>query len=193
MRGLGICLLALLPVACGHSGPPWALKDVSGLMPDLSFTMTDADTGNVVHAADFHGKVTLLYFGYTHCPDVCPTTLSKLSLAVAGLGAKANQARILFVTVDPKRDTVAGLKAYGQAFSPEVVGLRGTKEALRELTKRYRVTYGYGKPDANGDYEVSHSSAVYIFDPQGHIRLLARPTDSARAIMKDLKRLVAEG
>lgn len=193
LRALVLGLMGLLPAGCGHSGPPWALKDISGLMPDLAFTLTDTQTGQPVHAAAFGGKVVLLYFGYTHCPDVCPTTLSRLSLAVGGLGAKADQARILFVSVDPKRDTTAALKTYAAAFGPEVVGLRGSADALSALTKRYRVTYGYGKPDANGDYEVSHSSAVYIFDRQGHVRLLARPTDSARAIMKDLKRLVAEG
>ncbi|HKK05032.1 MAG TPA: SCO family protein [Gammaproteobacteria bacterium] len=185
-------VLSLTLAGCGQKGPPWALKDISGLMPPLKFTLTDANTGRTVHAADFRGHLVLLYFGYTHCPDVCPTTLSRLSRAVASLGPRASDARILFVSVDPARDTLADLKRYAPAFGPEVVGLRGTQDALRALTKRYRVTYGYGKPDSDGNYEVSHSAAVYIFDRQGKARLLARPGDKAAAIGKDLARLDAD-
>jgi len=189
-----ICALGLLAglAGCGHKGPPWGLKDISGLMPALKFTLTDANTGQTVHAKDFRGHLVLLYFGYTHCPDVCPTTLSRLSRAVASLGPRASDARILFVTVDPARDRIADLKRYARAFGPEVVALRGSQQALRALTKRYRVTYGYGKPDSHGNYEVSHSAAVYIFDRQGEARLLARPTDNAATIGKDLARLDAE-
>jgi protein SCO1/2 len=101
--------------------------------------------------------------------------------------------RILFVSVDPARDTLAALNKYAAVFGPQVVGLRGTQDELRALTKRYRVSYGYGKPDAKGNYEVSHSSAVYVFDRQGEVRLLAGASDTASAITDDLRRLLAEG
>jgi protein SCO1/2 len=195
-RGLASCLamllLAGLLTACGHKAAPWALRDISGLMPSLHFTLTEASDSATVHETDFRGHVVLLYFGYTHCPDVCPTTLARLSRAVAALGTLADQVRILFVSVDPKRDTTAQLKTYASAFGPEVIGLSGTQAELKALTKRYRVTYGYSEPDSHGDYAVSHSSAVYVFDRDGAIRLLAESTDPAPAITGDLRRLLGE-
>jgi protein SCO1/2 len=189
---LGVVLLAGLLAACGQSAPPWGLRDISGLMPPLDFTLTASSDDATVHGKDFRGKVVLLYFGYTHCPDVCPTTLSLLSRAVNALGTGAEQVRVLFVSVDPARDTPALLKTYAAAFGPEVVGLRGSEAELKTLTRRYRVSYGYGKPDARGAYEVSHSSAVYVFDRAGGIRLLIGSTDSAPVITGDLQRLLAE-
>jgi protein SCO1/2 len=187
-----IMLLVSLLAACGQNEPPWGLRNISGLMPTLDFTLTEAGDGATVHGTDFRGKVVLLYFGYTHCPDVCPTTLSLLSHAVKALGTSADQVRILFVSVDPARDTLAQLKTYAAAFGPEVVGLRGSADELEAVTKRYRVSYGYGKPDSRGAYEVSHSSAVYVFDREGEIRLLIGSTDSAPSITGDLQRLLAE-
>ncbi len=189
---LGALFLTVVLAACGRSSAPWALHDVSGLMPELDFTLTRASDGASVHGKDFRGRVVLLYFGYTHCPDVCPTTLSLLSRSVAALGQEAGQVSILFVSVDPDRDSLAQLKKYAAALGPEVVGLRGTQEELQTLTRRYRVSYGYGKPDPKGNYEVSHSSAVYVFDRQGEVRLLAGATDTASAITDDLRRLLAE-
>jgi protein SCO1/2 len=182
--------LALLG-GCGDSGPPWALRDVSGLLPPLAFTLHDG-TGRVRTADDFAGQVTLVYFGYTHCPDVCPATLARLAGVLGDLGpAAAQQARILFVSVDPARDTPALLQAYAQAFGPAVTGLSGTPAQLRQVTKRYRVSYGLGTADASGDYEVSHSSAVFIFDRHGEARLLATENDSAERLASDLHRLLA--
>jgi len=189
---LGVLLLTGLLAACGDRTAPWALHDVSGLMPDLDFTLTQASDGSTVHGESFRGRVVLLYFGYTHCPDVCPTTLSLLGQAVAALGTGAGQVQILFVSVDPARDSLAGLKEYAGAFGPEVVGLSGSQAELQALTKRYRVSYGYGKPDSQGNYEVSHSSAVYVFDRRGEVRLLASGTDTASAITGDLRRLLDE-
>jgi protein SCO1/2 len=187
-----MALLASLLAGCGPGEAPWGLRNISGLMPSLDFTLTEASKGKKVRGTDFRGQVVLLYFGYTHCPDVCPTTLSQLSHALTALGQDAAQVRILLVTVDPARDTLAQLKTYAAAFGPRVVGLRGSDAELKELTKRYRISYGYGKPDARGNYEVSHSSAVYVFDREGEIRLLVAPTDGTEVITNDLKRLLAE-
>ena len=134
----------------------------------------------------------MLYFGYTHCPDVCPTTLVRIANALKQLGGEADQVQPLFVSVDPARDTPKILQEYPKAFSPRIAGLSGDENSLRKLTKRYRVTYGLGKPDANGNYEVTHSSAIFIFDKKGETRLMARSDDSADAIAHDLKELISE-
>ncbi|HET7649698.1 MAG TPA: SCO family protein [Gammaproteobacteria bacterium] len=185
-------LLALLSLAgCGHSSRPWGLPDITGHMPDLKFTLTD-DNGQQVNQAAFAGKVDLLYFGYTHCPDVCPTTLADLGKVLRQLGPAAAQVRVLFVSVDPARDTPAVLKSYVNAFGPWFVGLSGSQAQLQALTKRYRVAYRLGKPDAQGNYTVYHSSAVFIFDRQGKARLLTDLDDKPDVIATDLKRLLQE-
>jgi protein SCO1/2 len=183
-------MLAFL-AAC-QQGAPWATKDISGLMPDLAFNLVEANGDRPVSATDYRDKIVMLYFGYTHCPDVCPTTLTHMRSAVNGLGKQADQIRVLFVSVDPKRDSLAYLKRYVEYFGPQIIGLRGEHDALRTLTKRYRVTYGYSKSDAQGNYEVSHSSAVYVFDGNGKVRLLIRPDDKVADITADLKRLLSE-
>ena len=192
LQRIAVMLLAtaLLTLAgCGNP-QPWGLKDITGLMPDLQFTLTD-QSGKTVHATDYRGKALLLYFGYTHCPDVCPTTLATLAQALKALGKDADAVRVLFVSVDPARDTSEVLNDYVRAFGPQFVGLSGDEATLRSLAKRYRVTYALDKPDAQGDYTVSHSSAVFVFDPQGRVRLLGRGSDAPATIADDLKRLVA--
>ena len=183
---------ALLGLVACSKNSPWKTKDISGLMPNLQFTLTEANRDTTVTAKDYLGKVLLLYFGYTNCPDVCPTTLSRFKNIVSTLGPLAKPVRVLFVTVDPKRDTLEQMKSYTNYFGPEFIGLRGTQDELHALTKSYRVTYGYDKPDAHGNYEVSHSSGVYVFDTTGKARLLIRPTDSIAAIDHDLRKLLSE-
>jgi protein SCO1 len=183
--------LALGLAACSQP-KHWALQDISGLMPPLKFDLTD-DAGRAVNASDYRGKIVLLYFGYTHCPDVCPTTLGTLSLTLHQLGADADKVRVLFVSVDPKRDTTAVLKQYVDAFGPQFVGLRGSDDQLESLTKRYRVAYSREKPDTQGNYTVSHSSAVFIFDGEGKSRLLSLSSSKASEISQDLKRLISGG
>lgn len=191
LRALALGALALCALAgCGLGGRP-ALHPVRGLLPRLAFTLDDANTGAQVNARSFAGKVVLLYFGYTHCPDVCPATLTKLAAAVRALGpGRAAAVRILFVSVDPRRDTVTHLRTYAAAFGPEVVALRGTKPQIDALAARYRVTYGFGAPDAAGDYDVRHSSAVFVFDATGHARLLAEPAAATTDITAELGALL---
>ena len=192
-RAVMVYLAALMLLTAGCSDPqPWKTKDISGLMPDLSFDLTN-DNGQEVTARDYRGDVVLMYFGYTHCPDVCPTTLARLSQAIDQLGDASEHIRVLFVTVDPARDKLAVLKSYTQAFGPQFVGLRGSDDALQALTKRYRVTYGRGKPDDDGNYEVSHSSAVFVFDGAGKVRLMVRQQDDPDAVASDLKHLISQG
>jgi protein SCO1/2 len=183
-------LLPLLLFACAESPPPWHGTDIRGVMPDLAFHLTD-EHGRPVGAANYAGKLRLVYFGFSHCDDVCPATLHTLTEAIARLGAEAGRVRVLFVSVDPRRDTPAVLARYAHHFGPQVVGLTGSQAQLRALAKRYRVSFSYGKPDAKGDYEVYHSSAVFTFDGRGRARLLVGQKEGAATIAADLKRLLA--
>jgi protein SCO1 len=182
----------LVLTACTPPQAPFGLQNVTGLLPPLRFSLTNQD-GRPVSAEDFRGKVVLLYFGYTNCPDVCPMTLALLDRAVESLGSGAARVRVLFVSVDPARDTTAVLKRYVSAFGPAVVGLRGDDAALGALIRRYRVTYHREPPDAHGYYAVDHSSAVFIFDRDGDARLLAEESSAPKVIAADLRRLLAAG
>lgn len=164
--------LAAVSLAACSSEASWHETDITGSLPSLDFSMTDADTGETATAADFAGKVVLLYFGYTFCPDVCPLTLANLSRVLAQMGDKANDVAVLFVTVDPNRDTLDVLKDYAAAFGPQFVGLRGTDDQLAALAQRYRVSFSVTPATDAEPYEVTHGSAVYVFDQDGHIRLL---------------------
>lgn len=191
-RWLSPVLIVLLLAACA-SHPQWQLDDVKGHLPDLKFQLTN-DLGKPVTADSYHGKVVLLYFGYTHCPDVCPLTMVHLHTVLQQLGKRdASHVQVLFVTVDPARDTVPVLHQYVTAFDPRFIGLRGDATALSDLVKRYRAIYEIQKPiPANGDYLVTHSSAIYIFGPRGHIRLLATPGATTNEIARDVKILVEQ-
>lgn len=187
---LALPILAL--AGCHHDLSP---QDVSvrGLVPDLAFTMTDAATGQTVTAADLRGYVTLLYFGYTHCPDVCPATLYNLQRIQARMGAAASKVRVLFVTVDPDRDTPALLAQYAALFGANVTGLRGTPDALYALARRYRVVFSVSKTPT---YTVTHSAAVYVFNAQGQAEFIIAGLDTPRpdldGIARDLRDVAAE-
>jgi protein SCO1/2 len=184
--------LAMLLGGCRQDDIPWQLTNVSGHMPDLELQLTD-DSGKAVSAADYRGKVVLLYFGYTHCPDVCPLTMAHLHVVMQRLGALADGARILFVSVDPARDTPAVLHDYVNAFDPRATGLTGSARAIESLSKRYRSGFTR-EPDAtDGAYEVSHSSAIYIFDRDGKARLLATPSNTPDQLVHDLHLLLSQG
>jgi len=172
--------------ACGQKAS-WYGTGITGIMPPLAFAMTRASDGAPVSAQDFRGHEVLLYFGYTNCPDVCPTTLANVAQALTKLGARAKDVRVLFVTVDPKRDTLPVLKTYVKAFSPQMVGLRGDPDAIAKLARRYRVAYTV---DPGPPYEVSHSSAVFFFDAEGHARVVTLATDNTDALAGDMERLL---
>ncbi len=187
---LALPVLAL--AGCHHDLSP---QDVSvrGLIPDLAFTMTAAATGQTVTAADLRGYVTLLYFGYTHCPDVCPATLYNLQRIQARMGAAASKVRVLFVTVDPDRDTPALLAQYAALFGTNVTGLRGTPDALYALARRYRVVFSVSKEPS---YTVTHSAAVYVFNARGQAEFIIAGLDTPRpdldGIARDLRDVASE-
>ena len=183
-----LAVLGLLLAGCG-SDTQWHGRNLHSLLPDLAFTLHDG-RGHTVTASDYSGKVVLLYFGFAQCDDVCPTTLTTLARAVTSLGDEAERVRILFVSVDPRRDTPEVLRHHARHFSPQLIALSGSDLQLHELTRRYRVAYGYGATDANGAYEVYHSSAIFVFDGRGQARLLLKEELGATAIAADLRRLL---
>jgi len=178
-------LLAL--AACGPQ-KPWHATNVTGSMPDLKFAMVRASDGLAVNADEYRGRVVLLYFGYTNCPDVCPTTLANVSDVLKRLGRDAEKVRVLFITVDPDRDTLDVLKQFAHAFGPQVDGLRGSKNQIADVARRYRVGYSVKtKPD----YVVTHTSAVFVFDDKGSARLVITDTSDTAAVTEDVKRVAA--
>lgn len=184
--------LALLLAGCFGSEQSWNAKEIDGLMPELAFTLTRSD-GETVTADNYQGQVRLLFFGFTNCPDVCPTTMARLSQAIKAMPDELqDEVTPLFVSVDPQRDTPEKLGDYVSFFNDRTVGLTGDEAALRDLAKRYRTTFGYDEPDDRGNYNVSHSSAVYVFDGQGEARLLLRPDLSAEQITQDLTQLARD-
>lgn len=189
-RFLFCALLAL--VGCHHDLSP---QDVSvrGLVPPLSFTMTDAATGKIVTGEDFKGAVTLLYFGYTNCPDVCPATLYNLDRIEKRMGPDAAKLKIIFVTVDPDRDTPAALTQYVNLFGTNLTGLRGTADQLFDLARRYRVVFSVSKTP---EYTVTHSAAVYVFNAEGKPEFIIAGLDSTQpdldGIASDLKYVAEE-
>lgn len=178
-------------------GATWHNIDVSGSFPRLSFTMTDATTGKQVTAVGFRGKLALLYFGYTQCPDVCPLTLHNVSLVLDRVGKPATDIAVLFVTVDPDRDTLPVLRQYTAAFSPQIVGLRGSANQLARLAQEYRIAYSVSPATKAHAYEVTHSSAIFVFDREGYPRLLipslGTTSPDLSGTADDLARLVHGG
>jgi protein SCO1/2 len=184
-----VATLLISALAACHHDEPWKLADIQHQLPDLHFALT-SDTGQPITQAAFKGDITLVYFGYTHCPDVCPETMAKLTQVMHTLGSDAQHIKILFVSVDPARDTPAALHAYVDAFDARhAVGLTGSSAAIEALAKQYKVGYQIEQRHPDGSYDVTHSSVVYIFDGQGHARLLGTNTDSADAFVHDLRQM----
>lgn len=193
LRWLPWLAMALLLGACSNTTRlPFRLTNVTGHLPDLKLQLTN-DDGKPVTAKDFRGKVVMLYFGYTHCPDVCPLTMTRMHVVLQQLGKPADDVRFLFVTVDPARDTVPVLHEYVTAFDKHAVGLTGTRAQISALAKRYRAAFDRGKVQKNGGYEVNHSSAIYVFDRQGRARVLATPATTNADLVHDLHLLVSSG
>jgi protein SCO1/2 len=191
LRGfLFLLMLGFAGLACAADG---AIHNVRGFLPDLRFTLEGAGNKTVTQA-DFKGKTVVLFFGYASCPDICPTTMVQLSQVMHKLGPEARNVRIVFVSVDPHRDTPDKLQAYVDAFDKHAIGLTGTEKQIADVARRYRVAYQIEKPKpgAGDNYEVSHSRGIYIFDAQGRARLLAADSESVPALVRSLRALLAQ-
>jgi protein SCO1/2 len=143
-----------------------------------------------VSLSDFRNKVTVLFFGFTNCMDICPATMAKLSEALGKLGDKSSEVQVIFISVDYKRDTPQIVSAYAAKFRPDFVGLTGSQAEIDAVTKDYGVYYMLGEPDANGDYEVEHTSLMMALDRQGQLVMTWSADQQPDEILSDLKVLV---
>jgi protein SCO1/2 len=188
-RSSALALLVAALAAC-NSGATFKSTDITGAEYGRKLDLTD-HTGRARHLEDFRGKAVVLFFGYTHCPDVCPTTLAQTAQALKTLGADADKVQVLFVTVDPERDTPQVLAKYVTAFDPRFIGLYGDAEATRRAAKEFKIFYEKGAGGAPGSYSMDHSAQSYVIDPQGRLRLLVRPERIAEDLPADLRTLLA--
>lgn len=163
--------------------------DVTGADYAKDFSLPDTD-GKVRTMADFKGKAVLVFFGFTQCPDVCPTTMAELAQVKKQLGADGERIQGIFITVDPERDTPEVLKAYLSNFDPSFVALRGTPEQTLATAKAFKIFYEKVPGKTPESYTVNHTAASYVFDPQGRVRLYVRYGSGAEALAADFKQLL---
>jgi protein SCO1/2 len=165
--------------------------DITGAEYARDLSLTDAD-GQRRTLGDFKGKVTLVFFGYTQCPDVCPTTLGELAAVKRELGKDGERVQGVFVSLDPQRDTPPVLKAYVSAFDPSFVGLRGSEEETKAAARNFKVFFAQVPGREEGSYTIDHTAGSYVFDAKGRVRLFVRYGAGAEALRHDLKLLLAE-
>lgn len=185
-------LAAFFLVGCGKPEPaPFHGVDITGSDWGRDFTLSD-HRGSLRRLADFRGKVVVLTFGYTRCPDICPTTLAGLAEAMKLLGPDAGRVQVLFATIDPERDTPELLAEFVPWFDARFIGLRGDAEATAAVAKEFRVFYARQQTDSAAGYAMDHTAGSYVFDAQGRLRLFERHGDPPWVVADDLKRLLAE-
>jgi protein SCO1/2 len=181
-------LAAVTPgrVALAHA----ATEAAAPAMPHIAghFTLTTLD-GRAVSDESYHGKWLVIYFGYTFCPDACPTTLNGIGIALDGLGPLAEKVRPLFITVDPGRDTVPVMTEYLKAFDPRITGLRGAPEQVEAAAKQYHV-YFRTRQLGNGEYTVDHSSFIYVIAPDGRFAKLLTADLPGHQLAAELRQLI---
>ena len=194
MNYLAWMVLALVLSGCGPQAqtgaPKFQLTDVTGVPFGKSLALTD-HTGKPRTLADFQGKVIVLFFGFTQCPDICPTTLAEMAKVVKELGPDGNKVQVLFVSVDPERDTQALLSQYVTAFNPTFLGLRGDADATLKAAKEFKV-YVQKQPPKNGNYSVDHSAGTFVLDQRGQLRLFAQHNAGAQALIADIRTLLKQ-
>lgn len=185
-----ILAAALALTACGDAAPPFRNTDITGADYGKTLQLID-HAGAERTLADFHGKVVAVFFGYTQCPDVCPTVLSTMSAVMQKLGADADRLQVLFVTVDPERDSQALLASYVPQFDPRFLGLYGDAARTAAVAKEFRVFYQKSGDTGGPNYTVDHSTGTFLFDPQGRARLYVRHGEPAENIAADIRILLA--
>jgi protein SCO1/2 len=183
-----ICSLGLL-VACDGAAPKFRSTDITGVDYGKSLALSDHH-GKSRRLEDFRGKALVLFFGFTHCPDVCPTTLADMAQVMRALGPQADRVQVLFVSVDPERDTQAVLAKYVPAFDPRFLGLRGDLEATRAVAKEFKVYFEKRPGKTPGEYTIDHSAQAYVLDPQGRLRLFVRHERLVEDLAPDLRTLL---
>lgn len=189
---LAIAAMALALAACDKvstTPPSFNSTDVTGLGYARDFKLTD-HTGKQRTLADFRGKVVVLFFGFTQCPDVCPTTMAEMAQVMNELGDDAKDVQVLFVTVDPERDTQELLAQYVPAFHPSFIGLRGDAAATDAVAKEFKVFKARVAGKTPDTYTMDHTAASFVFDKEGKVRLYVRPGQGAKAVAADIKQLI---
>ena len=193
MNFLRICVLAILCFVLTACSPKPEFKniDITGSTAfGKDFSLLDPD-GKVRTLADFKGKVVVMFFGYTQCPDICPTTLTEMQQVMTLLGPQSDKVQVLFVTVDPERDTAEILKQYVPAFDPRFLGLRPADEAsLERVTKDFKIYYKKVPGTKSGSYTMDHTAGSYAFDPAGRLRLYIKHAQGPETLAHDLKELL---
>ena len=193
MNFLRVCFLALLCFVLAACSPKPEFKniDITGSTAfGKDFSLLDPD-GKVRTLADFKGKVVVMFFGYTQCPDICPTTLTEMQQVMTLLGPQSDKVQVLFVTVDPERDTAEILKQYVPAFDPRFLGLRPADEAaLEKVTKDFKIYYKKVPGSKSGSYTMDHTAGSYAFDPEGRLRLYIKHAQGPETLAHDLKELL---
>jgi len=189
-RFLAVLLAAAFLGGCSASkAPQFHATDITGADYGKDFSLTD-QTGKQRTLADFRGKLVTLFFGYTQCPDVCPTALTTMVHVKKLLGADADKLQVLFVTVDPERDTQQLLSEYVPAFDPSFIGLRTDPERTPAVLKEFHVFAQKQGDVKSGTYSVDHSAGTYVYDPQGRLRLYVRSGEKPQTIAEDVKLLL---
>jgi protein SCO1/2 len=185
---LGSVLLLILFLQSCNKPLEWNGANIFGMMPDLSFALTGPEN-TVIESSSLQGKAVLVFFGFTNCPDVCPTTLTQLAVIRKKLGPAADKLQITLVSVDPGRDTPEVMKNYTASFGPWLLGLTGTEQALTTLRETYSVYVAMESSESKGQYNVMHSTVIFAFDSQGKARLLISDVHDTEAVLSDLKKL----
>ena len=189
LRRSALLSIAGLLVACGENRPQFSSVDLTGADYAKNFQLPDP-SGQVRSLKEFQGKVVVLFFGYTQCPDVCPTTMTELAQVKKLLGADADKLQVVFVTVDPERDTPEVLKAYMANFDPTFIALRGTPDQLAATAKDFKVFYKKAEGKTPTSYSMDHSAASYVYDTKGQLRLYTRYGSGVQALASDIKLLL---
>jgi protein SCO1/2 len=189
---LGAALFVLSLAGCVPSQPGFRNTDVTGSDCCKDFRLTDHN-GKTRTLADFRGKAVVMFFGYAQCPDVCPTTMMEMKAVLRQLGPDAPRVQVLFVTVDPERDTRELLSNYVPAFDADFLGLFGDLETTARTAKEFRVFYQKQPGKTPGSYTVDHTAGSYVFDPQGRVRLFVRHGDGGANLAADLRTLLKQG
>ena len=182
-------LLAAALLAGCDGGPKFRSTDITGAPYGKALELGDTQ-GRARHLEDFRGKAVVLFFGFTRCPDVCPTTLAEVAAAVKSLGPDAERVQVVFVTLDPERDTRQALAEYVRAFDPRFIALRGDEAATQRVAKDFKIYYEKRKQGAT--YTIDHSAQAYVIDPQGRLRLLVRHDRIGQDLTPDLRTLLKE-
>ena len=186
-----VALLSILLIACGRrDAPPFQLTDVTGASFGKTFELTDHN-GVRRTLADFKGKAVVVFFGFTHCPEACPTTMVELATVTRELGADAGRVQVVFITVDPERDTPEVLRKYVPAFDASFLGLYGTAEETARTAKEFKV-YFQKQQQPGGSYTLDHSAGTFVFDKAGRLRLFAQYGAGAKSLLHDIRLLLAE-